>query len=419
MNKKVLAAAVATSFAPDAAIADPVVHIGGTINIVWDYVKASGATRGPGGVDANLKAHDRVRDGGASNIRFTVIEDLGEGVTAFVQVESAVIANSDTRTNAAGQGGVISGWGNRNSAIGIRSLEAGRFLIGVWDLHYDDMYKVDQGWLFMNTASSTLGLMNNFGLLPSQGGVTGNIGIGARYNNTIRWDSPIWDGFSMTAGYARPTDNPPVNSPGDPRNGKKNRAYSVSPRYEIGSFLVAYSYLQDKDIGVSGTISYVGANLAAGTGNLKVTSNRLGVRYRFDMGLGIGMIYDDSKLTAAAIAGTADIKRKVWSVPVTFSTGGHLLNFQYSWAGDWKGSVSNNVATINGDPGIALNRETGAWMYAVGYSYRLSKRTNVHVTYQEMRNEKAVRYDFFANSSNNGGFGADPKQLAFGLRHTW
>jgi predicted porin len=419
MNKKALATAVAAACAAPGALAQPNVIIGGTINILWDYVKASGATRGPGGVDANMKAHDRVRDGAGSNIRFTVIEDLAEGTTAFVQVESSVIANSDTRTNAVGQGGVISGWGNRNSVIGIRSREAGRFMIGVYDLHYDDMYKIDQGWLWMNVGSSTLGLMNNFGLLPNQGGVTGNIGIGARYSNLLRWDSPIWGGFSMTAGYARPTDNPPVNSAGDPRNGKKNRAYNVAPRYEFGSFLVAYTYLQDKDIGVAATVSYLGVNLITGPGNFKVTSNRIGVRYRFGMGLGIGMIYDDSKLTGSTNIGTGDIKRQVWAIPVTFVTGNHLFNFQYSWASDWNGSVSNNVVTINGDPGISLSGETGAKMFALGYAYMLSKRTNVHVTYQEIRNEKAVRYDFFANNSGNGGFGADPKQFALGIRHTW
>jgi predicted porin len=419
MNRKALAVAVATAFVSPVAFAQTSVTIGGTVNIMWDYVKATGATQGAGGVDANLKAHDRVRDGGGSNIRFFVNEDLGGGNAAFVQVESAVIANSDTRNNAAGTGAVTSGWGNRNSAIGIRSKAAGRFLIGVWDLHYDETYKVDPGWLTMGSHGSILGLMNNFGLGATTGGVTGGFGIGGRYSNTIRWDSPVWGGFSMTAGYARPTDGAPTNQSGDPRDGKKNRAYNVAPRFEWGGLVVQYSYLQDKDIAASATVSYLGANLGLGTGNFKVTSNRIGARYRFGMGLGIGIMWDESKLSASGTGGSTNLKRDVWSLPITFDTGNHSINFSYSWADDFEGQASNAVVTVNGETGLNLNGETGAKMWTLGYAYKLSKRTNVHVSYAEIRNDKAVRYDTFANSTGNTGFGADPKQFALGIRHTW
>jgi predicted porin len=415
---------VATAFAAPVAFAQTSVTIGGTVNIMWDYVKASGATQGATGTDQNLKTHDRVRDGAGSNIRFFVNEDLGGGNAAFVQVESAVIANSDTRGNAVGAGATTTGWGNRNSAIGIRSKAAGRFLIGVWDLHYDETYKVDPGWLTMGSHGSILGLMNNFGI--GAGGTataSANPGIGGRYSNVIRWDSPVWGGFSITAGYARPTDTPPTNQAGDPRDGKKNRAYNVAPRFEWGGLNVVYSYLQDKDIGVAGTFSYAGVAVP-GTGNLKITSNRIGARYRFGMGLGIGLMYDQSKANVSAVGGTGEIKREVWSLPITFDTGNHSINFSYSWADDWEGSFSNagsgtGAVTINGENGISLNSETGAQMWTIGYAYKLSKRTNVHVSYAEIRNEKAVRYDTFANSTGNTGLGADPKQFALGIRHTW
>jgi predicted porin len=423
MNRKVLAVAVAAAFTAPVAFAQTSVTIGGTVNIMWDYVKASGATGST--ADLNTKTHDRVRDGAGSNIRFFVNEDLGGGNSAFVQVESAVIANSDTRNNAAGAGAATSGWGNRNSAIGFRSKAAGRFLIGVWDVHYDEMYKVDPGWLTMGSQASTLGLNNTFGLGGTVGGGTGAAGIviGARYSNVIRWDSPVWGGFSITANYVRPTDTAPVNASGDPRDGKKNRAYNLAPRWEGGGFVVQYSYLQDKDIGAAGTVSTGnGTNLLAATGNFKVTSNRIGVRYRFGMGLGLGFIWDESKLTGSTNVGSGDLKRDVWSIPITFDTGNHSFNFQYSVADDWDGNVASGtggVVTINGETGINLTSETGAQMWAIGYAYKLSKRTNVHVSYAEIRNEKAVRYDTFANSTGVTGFGADPKQLALGIRHTW
>jgi len=367
-----------------------------------------------------------VRDGAGSNIRFFVNEELGGGNSAFVQVESAVISNSDQRSNAVGAGASTAAvWGNRNSGIGIRSKAAGRFLIGVWDLHYDETYKIDPGWLTMNSSSSILGLMNTFGIggAAGTGAFAAGPFIGNRYSNVIRWDSPVWGGFNITAGYARPTDTPPVNQPGDVRDGKKNRAFNIAPRFETGGLVVQYSYLQDKDIGVTGTVSYVGVNLGAATGNLKITSNRIGVRYRFGMGLGIGVMYDDSKMNITSNAGGTDIKRNVWSIPITYDIGNHSVNFQYSDAGDWSGNASNACGaagcTINGTTGIQLGSDTGAKMWSLGYAYKLSKRTNVHVSYQEIKNDKAVRYDFFANSSGATGFGADPKSFAMGLRHTW
>src|SRR5882672_7118493 len=105
MNRKVLVAAVAAAFVAPAAFAQSSVTVGGTINILWDTVRASGATNFGSGSAPDMKSHDRVRDGAGSNIRFTVIEDLGGGNSAFVQVESAVIQNSDTRADLVGNAG--------------------------------------------------------------------------------------------------------------------------------------------------------------------------------------------------------------------------------------------------------------------------------------------------------------------------
>jgi predicted porin len=427
MNKKVLVAAVAAAMAAPAAFAQSSVTVGGTVNILWDNVKAGGATGGGDG----LKSHDRVRDGAGSNIRFTVIEDLGGGTSAFVQVESAVINNSDTRNNAAGAGASTSGWGNRNSGIGIRSKTAGRFLIGVWDVHYDEHYKTDPGWLIVNSGSSTLGLTNTMGAGASnspQGG-----GIGGRYSNVIRWDSPVWSGFSVSANYARPTDSAPVNVAGDVRDGKKNRVWSIAPRWEGGGWSVVYSYLQDKDISTNATLSLGAGNLAAGatvSANWKVTSNRIGVRYKFANGLGLGLLWDESKTqnNTTVVAGQMSVKRRVWAIPVTFETGNHHMYGTYTKADDWRGQIGGvdvgavtNAAAIGtaGAGTINYGAESGATMWAMGYSYKLSQRTNVGVSYNQIRNQALVRYDLFANSTGNAAVGADPKQFAFNIRHTF
>jgi predicted porin len=297
-----------------------------------------------------------------------------------------------------------------------------------------------------------------------------NPGLGTRFSNTLRWDSPNWSGFSMTLGYARPTDPAPPNaaqaaagvSNATIRDGKKNRVWHLAARYETGGFQVRYSYLNDKDANTAGTLAFGGTAAANGVINgtlsafagsgaaatsvWKITSNRLGARYRFANGFGIGLIWDNSKFSAShetgptGLGGTS-IKRTAWSLPVTFETGNHKFGGTYSRARDWRGTLlgtsvggwgyTTTTATFGAvgavlTPGVAtathtLGGDTGARMWALNYSYKLSQRTNVHVSYQSIRNDALARYDLFANTSGTGAgqFGADPRSVGVGMRHTF
>jgi predicted porin len=448
MNKKLMVAAVAAAFVAPAALAQSSVTIGGTVDIIWDTAKANGATNNGGAAGAaaaptsnnNLKSADRVRDGAGSNIRFTVIEDLGGGNSAFVQVESAVIVNSDQRTNALGAGGAVANqagspvWGNRNSGIGLRSKTMGRILIGVWDVHYHETYNVDPGWIPGNAAQSILGLMNSFGAASSAGAVT----IGGRYSNVIRWDSPTWGGFDIAVAYARPTDAAPANTSGSLIDGKNNRAWNFAPKYQNGGLTVVYSYLSDKDIAQAAAVTLWGFDATPAASLWKITSNRLGARYKFANGLGIGAMWDSSKTHIAAESAVAagvftglpssDIKRTVWAFPVTYDTGNHHIMGTYARAGNWRGNLGGTdigsilVAPANVAPAtFSVGSETGARMWSLGYQYNLSQRTNISLSYASIRNKALARYDFFANSSGLAatGYGADPRTYGIGLRHTW
>jgi predicted porin len=435
MNRKVLVAAVAAAFAAPAAFAQSSVTIGGTINIIYDSTKAGGATNNGGAVDNNLKSADRVRDGAGSNIRFSVIEDLGGGTSAFVQVETAVIQNSDQRSNDLGgtgfngaSGNAAPVWGNRNTGIGIRSKTAGRFLIGVWDVHYHESYTYDGGWIPGNSAQSTLGVTNTFGAASSVGAVA----IGGRYSNVLRWDSPVWSGFSINAAYARPTDGAPSTAANSVANGKKNRVWNIAPQFEYGGFIVNYSYNQDKDI-TSGAVNFwtgIPALTIGGNTNWKITGNRIGARYKFANGLGVGGLYDQSKFNVATDAvgvGSTNIKRHVWGLMGTYDMGNHHFQLTYAKANDWKGSmggtdVGNITVTNTANTGTnTVGNATGAKMWSMGYQYNLSQRTNVSLSYSQIRNDALAAYDFFANSAgmNQARYGADPKTLGVGLRHTW
>jgi predicted porin len=350
-----------------------------------------------------------------------VIEDLGGGTSAFAQVESAVIVNSDQRADMVGNAGQTAAvWGTRNSAVGIRSKTMGRFLIGVWDMHYHEHYAIDPAWIISNSAGSTLSLTQNMGSAFSV-----NPAFGGRVSNTIKWDSPVWSGFSISAQYARPTDGAPVNSAGSVRDHKKDRAWNIAPRYQSGGLSVVYSYLQDKDALTTAALSFGGVTGAlAATSAWKIRSHRLGARYKFANGFGIGAIWDSGKVEAThegAIGGTS-IKRTAWEIPLTFDTGNHHVYGTYGRARDWKGNIAGtSVGSISPVVGTNLGSDTGAKMFTLGYAYNLSQRTNVSVSYSKISNEALARYDGFANAygTTAANFGADPRSLALGFRHTF
>jgi predicted porin len=428
MDRKLTALAVAGAFAAPAALAQGAVQIGGTINLMYDSVRAAGGTGGPA---QDMRSHDRVRDASGSNIRFTVSEDLGGGSAAFVQIESAVLANADTRNNALGAGAVTTGWGNRNSAIGWRSKAAGRFLIGVWTVHYDEMAGIEPAYGIMNDATSSLSLTQNFGAALSV-----NPLIGTRFSNVARWDSPNWSGFSLSLAYARPSDAAPLNLGGDLRDGRKNRAWHLAARYERGGLQARYAYLQDKDAVTGATISFGGATgafLGAGTVSAawKITSHRIGARYRFAGGFGAGLILDSSRLANSTnvAAASIDIKRNVWAIPLTYEITRHVFAATLARARDWSGSiggvglggVTNPAIGAQAAGALAFGAETGARFVSLAYAYRFSARTNIHFSYYKITNDALARYDAYSNSSGTtaANVGADPTGVAFGVRHAF
>jgi len=196
---------------------------------------------------------------------------------------------------------------------------------------------------------------------------------------------------------------------------------------------VRYSYLQDKDISTNATVSFAGTSLFGGgtvAALSKVTGNRLGARYKFGNGFGVGFAWDSSKWSFSSNTAGAqmDVKRQVWSLPLTFEAGNHMLFGTYAQSNDWRGSlggVSWSATTNAGAIGstaagsLSFGSETGARFYSLGYSYRLSKRTNVHATYQKIRNDALVRYDFKDNASGNTAVGGDPESWGIGIRHTF
>src|SRR5258706_2051132 len=147
MNNRILALAVASVFAaPLSVLAESSsVQIYGTINTDYEAVQAGGASSAavlapnrlgatPTGV--NVPWRDRITSN-SSNIGFKGVEDLGGGLKAIFQIESAIGFDNQATfgTNTANGTAVGGGFGTRNTNVGL-SGNWGTVFAGQWDTPY-------------------------------------------------------------------------------------------------------------------------------------------------------------------------------------------------------------------------------------------------------------------------------------------
>ena len=469
MRNKLLAIVLA---APGAALAQSSVTVSGAIKLWYEVSNATGASNivqsGSAVTTFDLPRRDRIQDGNTSNIRFTAIEDVGAGTQGFMQVESSVLNNANTRNDAAGSpasgavGGVqaAGGWATRNSGVGLRNQTWGEVLIGIWDVHYQEQDAVDYQQLKGPTHSSVLGLTNTIGAAgwATGAGSIGGLQIGARYSNVIRYQSPTWGGVNFRLAYARPTDGTVPTSANTVVEGAKNKVMNAAVQWSYGPITVGASGLRDADAVMTQASLYSGATLtdtssgaplaatagsanagSAGTNLATVTSGRFSAAYLFPFGLRIGYLYDRSRLlvkSSGAGFGDSEFKRSVWGLPFSYSSGAHTVFATYAQASRLNGAIGQpggaqsvqlsnvGVTPAGADPGalpLLMSAETGARFYGLGYQFDLSKRTNLHLNFTQIKNDKLAGYDFYANGVGmaNGNFGADPTVVSLGVRHAF
>jgi predicted porin len=458
MQKKLLAVAVAGALAaPAVAMAQSAVTISGALNLWYESAGANGASNSSIGTSTvstfNVKSRDRVSDGNGSNIRFTATEDVGGGVQGFGQVESAVLCNAQTRNDDIGNPGQAAtspqtgcGWATRNSGVGLRGAAWGEVLLGIWDTHYTESYAVDNQLVKGGSHSSSLAVLNSFGTVgfATGAGSLGGATIGNRLSNTLRYQSPNWSGFNFRASMSRPTDGTvPTNNTATQNvtDGAKNRAWNIVPNYSNGPVYVSWSYLKDKDIIGTGAALYSGAAIAstvggattfaggtAGAALYTITSSRLHGSYTFPFGLKLGLILDASKIETNASGGvsSSELKKTTWSIPISWATGPHTIFFTFASASKLKGSINGNdlstlLITPSGGSQQAMDSNTGAKYYTVGYQFDLSKRTTIHASFAQIKNDSLAGYDFFSNTVGMAAsnFGADPRIISLGVRHAF
>jgi len=378
MNKKLLAVAVAGAFIAPAAFADSsAVTIYGNVGMSIDRVD--------GGSGTTNTAESRTRvSSNNSYIGFKGTEDLGNGLSAIWQLESAYAFDNQTRndtTNTDSVGAI----GSRNTFGGLSSKTLGTLTLGNQESPMKtSIAKLDQ---FGNTIADYRGL----------------IGPNTRIESSILYVTPNFSGFDAKIGYGARNE-----AGNDNGAGQKNPSYwSGNVSYNNGPIFAAIAYENEKAVTVSTTVGSVP------TVDTKQTTTRLGFGYSFGAGK-VGVGYNTTKLHNNLTS--ASTKVNGWLLSGSFNVSkAVILKAQYQHDSDTKGNATSSE---------------GAKQWTIGADYLLSKRTKLYALYTVLNNDtnssRALGKNGTVLGSNTGiatvsaaAAGQDPKALSIGMVHSF
>jgi predicted porin len=385
MNKKLLALAVAGAFVAPAAMAQSNVTIGGQMHFSLDSL------RGKNAADTDLTSKTNVSSN-SSHIYFKGTEDLGNGLSAFWQIQTYFSAGGTGNSDAA-FGGTFDGVSSGNTYVGLEGKSWGKVLLGKHESPLKLLSrKVD---LFNNQLGDSRNLVANAsgaGLANTAGGpaIYSSFGWDLRPNNVIAYGTPNFNGFSALVAYVSNAGaGAAVNSPSVSWTANAVDAWSANATYENGPIFVGLGYERHSNSKYS-TDPFDNApdekawRLAAGYnfGDFKVVG-----LYQRESSL---CVVDPNPLPTALCQAT-DAKRTTWGLGGAYKLGANTIKLQYYKAGD----LSNS--------GLAHESQTGANMWALGVDHALSKRTTVYAVYARTNNDRYAAYSAFG-----GGHGDNP-----------
>lgn len=334
----------------------------------------------------------RIDSGGLNGSRWgmRISEDLGGGMAAVANLESGI----DLSTGASAQGGVLFG---RRANVGVAS-GFGTLTIGRNSSSYDDVSAdhtmmaqsiFDPSNVNNGISASTAATLNTAaGAAAFLGRNTTWIGYNTRFNNSVKYITPNFSGFTGSLMYGFGEDKTLINS--------ASKTVSANLKYANGPLLVSGGYQSEATGGtLSGTTSTVGAGLKPALRNTLVSA-----AYDFGVvkaGLGFNRAKYNDVAAPAALGGGNIAAQKEWSASIAVPLGATTLSADY--------------AQSKGD---TLGKSTGFGIQAL---YALSKRSTLYVGAQSTKNfDKLANAVVLANPTSSIG---RTQTYGLGLRHTF
>ena len=377
MKKNLIALAIFGAFS-GAALAQSNVTLYGIIDVNFQYNDPDGSgqssTRG-------------INSGHQSGSRWGVrgSEALSPNLNAVFTIEGGF----DPDTGMQGQGGRLFGrqaWAGLSGGWG--TLVAGRVAT-------------------FSSGTGSFDIIGNFDPFLTGFGDSNafsTFGIGTlRVDNSVLYASPTWGGFKFGAGYS-------FNGNGQEGagSGNNNRVAFFGASFTGGPFWagITYDIIDVNDGGIAGSPA-IFPNAS--------DQKRLIVGATFDLKFlkihgGYGK-EDNAWLTSGFVAGTtAGEDADAWLAGVTVPLlGGSVLASYQRRNADAVNDVCTGVfvPATNGCSVALVSREGDRDVWAVGFTYPLSRRTNLYATFSDSDGEQFL----------NNNIGIDRKQYTVGMRH--
>jgi predicted porin len=296
-----------------------------------------------------------------SRLGFRGTENLGGGMSAIFTLESGVnIDNGQLAQN----GGLFGrqAWVGLNGGFG--AIKMGRQQTPLYfAVNEIDPFKIG----LAGNAQRALG----YGLY--------NVDPLLRTNNTINYSTPNFGGFSANASWGF------GEVAGSTSTG---RQLDAGLAYANGPIRAHLAYHDSNDFAFPVTTPAGGfAALGAGVSDLRTVF--LGGTYDFGVATA-HLAFADTKSETAAL----DVKIRNYLIGASAKVGTGLV--MASWNRNDVRDISEGVSN----------------QYAIGYSYPLSKRTNLYTSFAITKNDDAVRLNAFAN-------GETGRIVNVGMRHVF
>ncbi len=512
MQKKLLVGAVLSAIAGAASAQSSNVTIYGTINQPFEFLSVSGSdgtSSAAAGVAASVAAGQnsstRANANGvvaANNVGLTRVptaaanvagaadqatrtrfqnagsnfglrgtEDLGNGLSAWFQLEMSIGNIGAAPPNAAQNHGTAPTF--RNTAVGLRSNTWGTLLTGAWDSPFNQIAgstnaNARTGHASTNLNANMLGATTlGYGSVSGQtaaswcaAGAAACLNYGTNFDRreraAIQWWSPNWNGFEVKAQYNATADNGGVTVSNRAASAAalKPTIWNLTVGYSNGPLHVVYGYERNKDTFALAANSIAGgftggegngiwtafggptAATAAGTSYVNGSTNvghRLGGRYAFNLGggssIGLGALWESLKWNldystvpgAAALAANnlTELKKTAYRLQANFTTGNHFIGFEYTKANELKGGISRVGGGVVGSTGSFDGSGTSAKGYILSYNYMMSKRTSVGAYWTQVTNDTNANYSGLVFGGATTAAGGDPRYYGLHLRHAF
>lgn len=427
--------------------------------------------------------------GSGANFGLRGTEEISSGLAAWFQLEvgTAAALGGVQATSSTSLGG-YQGLTYRNSAIGLKGNGWGSVLMGIWDTPLTVAFgqaALVPKLLSANSANISAGF---FGTNPFVGGgtfsgtsivqactnagtagttiggsaaacLTATMNQDRRQAGTLQYWTPNWGGFEgrimftpTNENFAAGVNNTALGSANTAQLGTaslntlKPWMWGLSANYSIGGFFGSYSYQRMTDVTAAGVRQFGGIALSnntatnnGATGNFGVSMpadinsskdelHRIGLKYKFAFGLGIGGRYEwmngsygyanapGATANTTALTNFTGFKKKTWGLAVSYENGAHAVVLEYARSPDITVSGQGGPTAA---PNAVNGTATNARVWTIGYDYALSKRTDIRTYYTNVNNDTNARYQGTVFNGLQPVAGGDPRYIGVGLRHAF